>query len=280
MNNIKAIYWNVWGHRNAEEILAFLDQHRDAAVICLTEVTDMSSRELAKLDTVLHFGERADEAASHVNGYDQVRSHFRDTHDSVYHTASRGKWTCHRHGTVFRGVGFGSALLVRHDVTKVAEGCDNVTLGDDGAKSRVLQWVVIQNEEKRYLIAHLHGIWIQGNTKGDHELRTVQSHRVKSALMEIAETYCADDVIFGGDLNLDIDTSALRLLEGDGMLRNLIKEFGIVNTRTVAYRHFGLDGHSMYADYVLVSEGVDVSSLQVATHVSASDHAPLIVEFS
>ena len=91
--------------------------------------------------------------------------------------------------------------------------------------------------------------------------------------------YGVDKIIFGGDFNLDINTNALRLIEGEHY-RNLIKEFGVTSTRTKAYRDYNKDGVSLYADYVLVSQNVNVRSFQVHNETLASDHAPLVVEFS
>jgi endonuclease/exonuclease/phosphatase family metal-dependent hydrolase len=278
MNKLKIVFWNVWGHRNVNGVHEFINLHRDADILCFTEVTDVDSVNLSKQKTVLCYGTRADEEAPQVNGRAQLEAVLCDTHTMMYHSASREKWTCQRSATVFHNVGFGSALLLRHGIGIIEQGGVIVKLGEAAARSRVLQWVVVEEHNKRYLVAHLHGIWIRENTKGDHELRTEQSMKVVSSLAEIARQYSVDETIFGGDLNLDIDTEAVRILESDGQLRNLIKEFGITSTRTSAYRNHGVTGQSTHADHVLVSARVRVARLDVATDITASDHAPLVLE--
>ena len=282
----KVIFWNIWGHRHADELHSFLEEHSsDADVFCLTEVTDISDKELGRLGTVLCHSARTDEQASHVNGHQQLRERFAHLYDLIYQSGTRAKWTCEQTGTIFRGVGFGSALLVKKELLVLGTGNDKLHFSDEAVHSRVLQWVVYQKGTLRYLVAHFHGVWIQGNTKGDHLARTEQSYAVRQRLNFLTGFYNIDKVIFGGDFNLDIATEALRQLESgaDGhgtKYRNLVKEFGINSTRTKSYRHFGLEGHSMFADYVLANEAAVVESFEVLTDATASDHAPLIVQFS
>ena len=275
----KVIFWNIWGHRHADEIHNFLHQQADADVFCLTEVTDLAGRELEKLNTVLCHSDRSDELATQVNGFAQLREHFGDTHILKYKSATRGKWTCKNNATIFRGVGFGSVLIVKNGLDIIDTGFEVLAFDDEKIHSRILQWVVYTKNGTCYLLAHLHGIWIKGNTKGDHAERDNQSLKLRVNLIRIAHMYGVDKIIFGGDFNLDINTNALRLMEGEHY-RNLIREFGVTNTRTKAYRDNNKDGVSLYADYVLVSQNVNVRSFQVHNETLASDHAPLVVEFS
>ena len=276
----KAIFWNSWSFRNADGIYALLEQHSDADIFCLTEVTDIDAKEVAKNGHNLAYtGLAAGENAAQVDNLAQLRSRFGDSREISYMTADHRKWKCLETGSTFNGVGFGSALLVRHDVAVVDSGHEVLKFDDANIKSRVLQWVVYKKNGTCYLLAHLHGVWIKDNTKGDHEARSRQSLMVRLALVRIKHMYDVEKVIFGGDFNLDINTSALQLMEGDHY-RNLIKEFGIENTRTAAYRNFDVEGESMYADYALVSNNVTVHSFAVADGVLASDHAALVVEFS
>jgi endonuclease/exonuclease/phosphatase family metal-dependent hydrolase len=239
----------------------------------------MSDKELAKLDTVLCHGGRSDEAASQVNGYQQLKHLFDEEYSIHYSSATRGKWDCKQSGTIFRGVGFGSALMMRNDLSVIDLGSELLNLEMHDVHSRMLQWIVYEKNDVRYLLAHFHGVWVEGNTKGDHAARTQQSLQVRLLLMKLAYMYDVGKIIFGGDFNLDINTEALASLEGEHY-RNLIKELGITNTRTSAYRKYGVEGESMHADYVLVSGNVTVSKFEVHNEVLASDHAALVVEFS
>ena len=56
--------------------------------------------------------------------------------------------------------------------------------------------------------------------------------------------------------------------------RNLIAEFKVTSTRTSLY-----DKAEPYADYVFVTQGVEVNAFSVLDAV-VSDHAPLYLEFS
>jgi hypothetical protein len=91
-------------------------------------------------------------------------------------------------------------------------------------------------------------------------------------------------VIVGGDFNLDINTGALAALEaglpgGKLKFRNLIREYGITDTRTPHYRHYDHEGSSKYADYVLVTDTVIVESFGLRGK-DASDHAHPQTTFS
>jgi endonuclease/exonuclease/phosphatase family metal-dependent hydrolase len=273
----KVVFWNIWGHRYADGIHDFLAEHNDADVFCLTEVTDASLQQIAKNGSNLVY--TGNEAAAQVDGLAQLRTCFGDDREIFYDTADYRTWTCEQTRARFNRVGFGSALLVKSDVTIVDHGSELLDFDDDEIKSRVLQWLVYTKGNTCYLLAHIHGVWIRGNTKGDHAVRDTQSLLVRINLARIANMYDVDKIIFGGDLNLDINTKAIKSMEGEHY-RNLIREYGVNNTRTELYRHLGLEGYSMYADYVLVSNNVEVDSFRVHNTVLASDHAPLIVQFS
>jgi len=75
-----------------------------------------------------------------------------------------------------------------------------------------------------------------------------------------------------GDFNLLPDTESLKRLEGIG-LRNLIKEYGITSTRTSFY-----DKPAKFADYALVSEGIEVKDFKILPD-EVSDHSPMYLEF-
>ena len=280
----KVIFWNIWGHRNPEELHQLLKQHAsETDVFCLTEVTDIDASELAQLETVLRHGENPLEKPQHVNGFVQLQALFAETHDLQYESATRTDWTCQKTAVLFPAVGFGSALIICKELDVVATGFEIIG-NTDGVQPRIIQWVIYDKNEMRYLVAHLHGVWIKENTKGDHPVRDLQSEYVRATLEGLRQEYRAQKIIFGGDLNLDMQTKALRALESgagvsDQVLRNLISEFNVSGTRTAAYRKFNEPG-ALFADYVLVSNEVIVDSLVVLTEELASDHAPLIVNFS
>lgn len=75
-----------------------------------------------------------------------------------------------------------------------------------------------------------------------------------------------------GDFNLDINTRSIEILEEN--LINLIKKYNIKSTRN---KHF--PGQEKFADYMFVSQGVNVLNFKVPD-LEISDHLPMILEFS
>jgi exonuclease III len=280
---LKAIFWNIWGHRHPEQIHTFLNEHSDADIICLTEVTHVENVGLPFRDTNLCYSDDPNEPPSQVDGYTQLTRWSGDSYTLRYDSATYAPWTCKLRNIRFDEVGFGSVLGGK---SLIYGGAEIISFSEyPEFKSRVLQWGICETQDCRYLIAHIHGVWIPTNTKGDHDARLHQSCEIRRHLQSIAQQFQVDKVVFGGDLNLDITTEALRVLESgvhpsDAVYRNLVKEHKITNTRTKSYRKMGLPGLSMFADYVLVNETVDVHSFEVYNHIDASDHAPLVVTFS
>lgn len=204
------------------------------------------------------------------------------------HTGRRGyDIVCHQSERRYPGVHFGNARCFRDTVPVVDHG-SALIFGQDGVKSeaginpRGLDYVVIGGREPT-VVAHLHGLWIEGNTKGDAPERDAQSREVRRMLGILREQHSTDRIILGGDFNLDHNTRALAYLEtGDGAedlpLRNLIREYGITSTRTSHYRKYGVPGETLYADYVLVSEAIDVVEFSLRPE-SASDHMHLLLSW-
>ncbi|MCA9366079.1 hypothetical protein KC722_00710 [Candidatus Kaiserbacteria bacterium] len=273
-----AVFWNVWGHRKAFEIQAWLKQHLSGVeIFCLTEVTDSGHGE-----NVVHSSTDRNEPPSSLNGRAQLDDLTAHDFGLLYGAAGRDTWSCMLTDKVFDEVGFGSALVYRNDLRVIDLGQKPVVL-DGSVSDRMLQWIVHEVAGVRYLVAHLHGVWIKENTKGDHPLRLEQARQVREHLHHVETAYNVSKTIFGGDLNLALDTNALTALEygagSESRYRNLIKERGIKNTRTKSYRKFSMKGESMHADYVLVSSEVDVVQFSVETEADASDHAPLLITY-
>lgn len=282
--NLNVCFWNMWGHRYPKGIHHFLlDTAKHAAVICGTEVTHISRKQELTLTAVTKYGSNPAEPPARVNGYAQLQSQLTQ-YDLRYHSPEVSDWQCERDGTRFREVGFGSVLATRQGMRVIASGEVLICTNMDGLVPRVLQWVILEQFGFRYLIAHIHGVWIAENTKGDHVARSIQSRQIRAALKSLMEEYNLDKVVLGGDFNLDLSTEALRILcqgengiSNDLQLRNLVTDYGIPSTRTPSYRKYGVPGETLYADYVLVSPSVVVEQFTVHTEVLASDHAPLVV---
>jgi hypothetical protein len=280
------VFWNIWGSRFPddlnERLLQFI-REKGAEVLCLTEVSDST---VVNASAIIHTSTRKSEPPAHVNGLDRLKTALAEYGTLHYETPAREQWKCKISDTSVPDVGFGNVLMVRSSLNVIAQGSSVVFKDTEWEhKARVLQWVVFKKYGITYLVAHYHGVWFAENTKGDNEARILQSVSLICRLGTICIEYGVDKVIFGGDLNLDINTISLRLLEQDGWgeptrrLRNLIREFGISNTRTPLYRKYDKPGETLYADYVLVGENVYVHSLEVDNNTHLSDHAPLCVSF-
>jgi endonuclease/exonuclease/phosphatase (EEP) superfamily protein YafD len=135
-----------------------------------------------------------------------------------------------------------------------------------------MQWLFLEsNEGKKVVITNLHGLWEQ-SIKGDTELKLEQSKRIIKVLQYL-KTRFASEIIMAGDFNLLPSTESIRMIELFG-LRNLITEYGIIDTRTEYYKK-----ELRYADYVFVSSGITVNTFKVLPDI-VSDHAPLQLNFS
>ena len=273
----------MWGHRHPQQINDFLDQHRDADFICLTEVTHVESLGIPFRDTNLCYSENPNEAPSQVDGFGQLQLQLHNSHYLRYDSATYAPWTCQERNIRFNDVGFGSILGVKNGTEVHAEIIAFHKYPE--LKPRVLQWAICEKAGVRYLVAHIHGVWIRDNTKGDHPARFIQSKKVREIIMRECINHKIDKVIFGGDLNLGANTHSLFLLqhgensESDEKFYNLITDFGITNTRTKRYRHYDTEGMTLYADYVFTSKTVEVHEFTIHNEVMASDHAPLVIKF-
>jgi Endonuclease/Exonuclease/phosphatase family len=282
-NNSTVMFWNVWGHRCPGELHKHIaSQMPTTDVFCFTEVTMMGKT--YRPTPVVYTSKNEKEPPTHLNGVDQLMDLMHRQYMTMYNSPKTKTWVCQMTGKQYHFVGFGSALIYRRNLAVVDTGKTLICKNFPEIGPQVLQWIVYQKGVVSYLVAHLHGVWIAENTKGDHEARLAQSREVRVKLESLMYNYRVDKVVFGGDLNLDLYTRSLEaLLCGPGSTvdyRNLIVEHEIASTRTPLYRKYGMNSETMYADYAIVSPKVEVHRFEVPNHVWASDHAPLLVEFS
>ncbi len=157
-------------------------------------------------------------------------------------------------------------------ITRFEFGSQDIFALENRATNVVMQWLFLESVEgKKVLITNLHGLWEQ-SIKGDTVLKLEQSKRIIKVLQYL-KTRFESEIIMVGDFNLLPSTESIRMIELFG-LRNLITEYGIVDTRTEYYKK-----ELRYADYVFVSSGITVNTFKVLPDV-VSDHAPLQLNFS
>jgi endonuclease/exonuclease/phosphatase family metal-dependent hydrolase len=122
-------------------------------------------------------------------------------------------------------------------------------------------------------LVHLHGLWLPGVGKVDTPERLEQAASLRGLVMSLVEDK-NDRVMVCGDFNVLPESKTFELL-ADFAPRNLIKEFEVTDTRTSFYKK----SFSRYADYLLVSENVEVGSFQVPAEPEVSDHRALVIDF-
>lgn len=166
----------------------------------------------------------------------------------------------------------GLALFVRNSLSVTAYNTpfvyrwQDALVGEDSLTlPKQLQYATIKKGTKTVTIFNLHGLW-HASGKRDTPERFGQSSHIKEVMAGIPHPH-----ILCGDFNLLPDTRSLGILE-QGM-RNLVKEYGITNTRTSHYTK-----PDKFADYVLVSPDIQVKDFNVLPDV-VSDHSPLYVEW-
>ncbi len=142
----------------------------------------------------------------------------------------------------------------------------NLELEALGHTAKNLQYATVRTPLEQRTIVNFHGLW-NGKGKYDSDERLKQSENIITFLKTLTNPH-----VLCGDFNLSPETLSIAMLEGAGM-RNLIKEFGVVSTRTSLYKK-----ENRYADYILVSGGLDALDFSVLPD-EVSDHNPLYLEF-
>lgn len=261
-SDMKIITLNTWGGRAGEEnLLSFFDKYKENTdVFCLQEIWSSFPKELLlgriaggfplKLDTVMQEGflKLKEKLSEHV---DYFRPHLLDH--------------------------YGLLSLIKKDIRVDEEGevfvhkykgylPDEYEPGSDlGRHARNIQYIKTVLNDKPLTIINFHGLW-NGQGKGDSEDRLNQSKNVLDFIKTLD-----GEVVLCGDFNLLPDTESLKMFEDYG-LKNLIKEYGITSTRTSYYTK-----PLRFADYVFVSQGLDVKDFKVLPE-EVSDHSALYLE--
>ena len=123
---------------------------------------------------------------------------------------------------------------------------------------RNIQLSLISYINKNILILNYHGISYPSNKK-DTEQRLEQSETIVELI--INQSY--DLAILGGDLNIDIETESLEILE-TVFTQNLIKKFNIQTTRPKGI-------YPQFSDYFLATNNAKIDYLK-CVNTNLSDH--------
>lgn len=249
---MQLITLNTWGGRVGREALGqFFETYRDHTdVICLQEIWNGSDVDLAtgqpiKLEQVIDDG--VDFLTAILPNYNlYFRPHYHD---------------------------YGILTAVQRNLKVISEGeqfvhqhKNFIPAGEAGHHARNIQHLTFDINGQPLTIINFHGLW-NGQGKGDTPDRLEQSRRILEYTSTLNHPY-----IMCGDFNLTPDTQSIKILEQSG-LRNLITEYGITSTRTSHYTK-----EPKFADYILVSDGIEVQGFEVLPE-EVSDHAAIRLEF-
>jgi endonuclease/exonuclease/phosphatase family metal-dependent hydrolase len=253
---MKLICLNTWGGKaGAAKLLAFLDWRRDADFFCLQEVW---SAPYEHLNGAAAGSDVIDHAEIMVYGRQEIAALLGE-HEAYFHPHHLDDYG------LLTMVSKGLRVLESGDVFVHRER-GFVPEGNLGLHARNLQYVTVEGPGGPFSVVNLHGLW-NGRGKGDSDERIEQSRKILKFLAGRREP-----LILCGDFNLLPGAESLRMLESAG-LRNLVAEFGVTSTRTSLYRR-----PERFADYVFVSDGIDVGDFRVLPD-EVSDHAPMLLEF-
>ncbi|MBU1014981.1 endonuclease/exonuclease/phosphatase family protein [Patescibacteria group bacterium] len=146
------------------------------------------------------------------------------------------------------------------------DGMDTINLE---ALSRNVQYAVLKLRGKAGVsVFNFHGLWQPiGKKDTPRRLRQFQE------LHRVVEAFPGSDKILGGDFNTFPTSRCSLVLEEAGM-RNLVRECGILSTRSSLYKR---PQNGPHADNIFISGGGTVQ-LEVP-EVLASDHLPLVVQY-
>ncbi len=250
---MKIISLNVWCGRVGNSVYDFFNHNKEIDIFCLQEV-DLDGTQ---------FG--ADVVGSNPPPGDP------------YLFVSIEKILSEHHGFFSAGLGrwWGNAIFVKKDIYRNITASGEIVISDaqqqyvdyDTWFRRTIQWIDFIRAGEKITLINLHGLWEKDKGKNDSDDRIQQSQNI----IDFMKTKSGRKIILLGDFNLNPDTQSMKMIE-DFPLKNLIKDYGITDTRTSYYTK-----ENRFADYALVSSGLRVKDFRVLPD-EVSDHAPLYLE--
>ncbi len=162
---------------------------------------------------------------------------------------------------------YGIAIFLKKGIEVIANGEVIIFAGSDVKDhTRKMQWLHIKNGRKDLMILNTHGHW-DPSGRNDTPNRIEQSKAINSFI----ESTGSIPKILVGDLNLNLDTQSIKMIEK--YFINLVKEKGIETTRTELYT-----GEDKHTDYVFISPEIFLENFKILPDI-VSDHSPLFIEF-
>ena len=252
---MRIITLNTWGGRALHPLMHFFKKYADSTdVFCLQEVFDVDQATLDARHPDEHVrGDLFKKISAELPGFEGSFAYFDDV-------PSRQSLAIFFRGNLPVKT-IGDVLVYVPPVP--------LETGSHVLSSRKLQTLTLDHAGKELLIANFHGLW-NGGPKTDAPERLEQSRKVRAAI----DAHDGPKVLCG-DFNLLPDTESLAIM-ARGM-RNMVAERGITSTRTPLYRKHDDPAEPKFADYMLLSPELSVTTFEVLPDV-VSDHAALRVE--
>ncbi|MGO4483435.1 endonuclease/exonuclease/phosphatase family metal-dependent hydrolase [Rhizobium pisi] len=265
---LRIISLNAWGGRLHEALINYV-RHANPDVLCLQEVlrTPGASPGWAVYrDAGLELPQR-------TNLFEEISAAM-PGRDGFFCPTSRGELF---DGDIVTAAEFGLATFVRKTHSVIAQGLDFVhgSFSADGwgehPRPRNAHCIRLfsRDNASTVTIAHMHGLRDPAG-KGDTAAREEQAE----ALVKLIKRVWPGDegLVVCGDFNVLPDSATFKVLARLG-LSDLVTGNGLVDTRTSYYLKQG-----RYADYMLVTPGVNIAEFKVVEAPEVSDHRALMLD--
>lgn len=255
---MKLITLNVWGGKLYKPLISFIEEmSKDVDIFCFQDVLFGSEPKFTPIQK------------GRINLFIEIKEILSDFDSIIYRDPEESYF----HGELLPlDIGCGQVIFVRKSLKIVGNGGfrshddSPYHKGGDMVSGR-LQWVSLKSDTNEEItILNMHGLWQRDSKKVDTPERLEQSEKINQFLSSIK-----GKKILCGDFNLAPHGESIRKFEDN--LVNLVKEWGIVSTRSSHYQK-----EEKFADYIFVSKDIKVKYFNVLQD-EVSDHLPLLVEF-
>ena len=257
---MRLITLNIWGGRNHDPLLKFIEENRNQAdIFCFQEVFKSDRNVLNPNSSWSNILEEIQNILPDFKYYFAPTFHGTDFNNKVDYPLSQGQSTFWNKKLAIKEKG---AIFVNRRENDMGW----FDWGKKPNPPKNFLYTVFSN----FLVINFHGYW-EPAAKYDTPQRFKQSQMI----IEFIKKYQLPTVI-AGDFNLAIDTKALLMFEEAGF-RNLVKESHAPTTRSSLYE-FKWRSIDPFADYIVVSKDIAVYDFKVLPD-EISDHLPLYLEF-
>ncbi len=257
---MRIISLNLWGGRAFSSLKEFLNNEKDKTdLFCFQETLEYSLGMPEIYSIKAKTEHQPKEFSERENLYTDLKEILTDYNSYLTDTYSSGKERL----SMFIKKG----ITANEDEYSIIDKLGLKVEGLPYSVGCIMQHASIVSDGKTYDICNVHGLW-QHSSKDDTPERIKQSEGIIKCMSNMDPRR-----ILAGDFNLLPDTKSIKMIEDSGF-RNLIKDYNITDTRGKLYTK-----KLRYADYTFVSSQINVNKFGVIP-VQASDHLPMVLEFS